>query len=149
MSPIQTFLPYADFEQSAAVLDYKRLGAQINECCTLLGALHETNEKGGYANHPAAKMWRGHELQLAQFGLVCEEEWEKRGYKVRKNRTTLEQHLDWARDGEMAHPWWFGLPAVHLQYQRLLLLKNYDLYSQYFPGVKPLADASEFVYPEN
>ena len=139
-------MPHPDFEKSAAALDYRRLGAQINECCTMLGALHETNENGGYRNHVVTRMWEGHELQLARFGLVCEDEWEKRGYKVRANRATLENHFDWARDGDMTYPSWFGLPAVHLQYQGLLVWKDPAHYGPQFPGVAPI-HKDDFVYP--
>lgn len=143
---MQTFLPYPDFAMSAAVLDYRRLGSQVHEVAQLLDALHETNN-GGYRNHVVARMWRGHELQLAQFGLVCEEEWEKRGYKIRVEKAQIEQHMEWARDGDMSLPSWHG-GDIHHRYQRLLLFKNYDLYSPYFPGVTPYRDASEFSYPD-
>ena len=145
---MQTFLPFPDFHESAHALDYRRLGGQINEVNQLLDALHETNN-GGYRNHPVTHMWRGHELQLCMFGLACEQEWESRGYKERVNKKRIEQHMDWARDGEMSMPWWHGLPAVHLQYQRLLLFKDIDYYGPKFPGVLPLESADEFVYPEN
>jgi hypothetical protein len=143
---MQTFLPHSDFAQSAAVLDYRRLGSQVHEVSQILDALHETNN-GGYRNHPVTKMWRGHELQLAQFGLVCEEEWERRGYKVRVEKQQIEQHMDWARDGDMSLPEWFG-GSIHLRYQRLLLWKNYAYYSKFFPGVLPYGDKDEFYYPE-
>lgn len=145
---MQTFLPYADFEKSAAVLDNKRLGSQCLEINTLLGALHETNN-GGYRNHPVTKMWAGHELALCGFGLACHEEWEKR-YKRRKDFATLEYHIELASSGDlenMEKPEWFGREDVHLAYQQLLLFKNFAHYSKFFPKVRAFTSADEFIYP--
>lgn len=58
---MQTFLPYADFDESARALDPKRLGNQVyRECLTLI--------RGGWPNHPASRMWRGYECALACYG---------------------------------------------------------------------------------
>lgn len=146
---MQTFLPYPDFEKSAAVLDSRRLGSQIMEVNTLLGALHETNN-GGYRNHVVTRMWAGHELALCGFGFACHEEWERR-YKRRKDLVKLEEHMELASSGDlenMEKPAWFGRPEVHVAYQRLLLFKNYEHYSQYFQGVPAFSSADEFEYPE-
>lgn len=146
---MQTFLPFPDFAHSAEVLDYRRLGSQIHECSQILDALHETNN-GGYRTHIVTRMWRGHELALCGFAFACEDEWEKRGYKRRAEVDNLVQHLSWASSGDvdMTKPSWFGDPAVHVGYQRLLLFKNFDHYSKHFPGVEPFADSSEFKYPD-
>jgi hypothetical protein len=65
---VQTFLPLPDFAESAAVLDRQRLGKQRVEVLQLLGAL--TGQRPGWVNHPAARMWRGHERALARYGLA-------------------------------------------------------------------------------
>jgi hypothetical protein len=49
---MQSFLPYSDFAESAAVLDSRRLGKQR-----------------------AAAMWAGYEEALVRYGLVVCEEW--------------------------------------------------------------------------
>lgn len=142
---MQTFLPYADFEQSAACFDYRRLGSQINECTQLLDALHETNN-GGYRNHTVTRMWKFYEFQLATFGLVCEDEWESRGYRVRVNRAKLEQHLEWAESGSQEFPFWFGDSEVHDRYKRLLIWKKPDFYQPKWPDLTPL-HKDDFIYP--
>lgn len=55
--PVQTFLPYPDFERSAAVLDPARLGKQRVETLQVLRALELPDY--GWRNHPAVGMWRG------------------------------------------------------------------------------------------
>lgn len=145
---MQTFLPEPDFALSAAALDDKRLGSQINEVCTILGALHETNENGGYYNHPVTRMWKFYEYQLAKFGLACEDEWEARGFKVRKNRKTLETHLGYAEDGESSRefPYWFGEVELHDRYKTLLISKNPAYYSTKWPRI-PFRPDYKFEYP--
>lgn len=76
---MQTFLPYPDFEESAACLDNKRLGKQRVEVLQILKAL--TGESKGWMNHPATKMWRGSELHLIDYGMYICREWRKRGFK--------------------------------------------------------------------
>jgi len=75
---MQTFLPYAEFERSAEVLDYRRLGKQRVETWQLIRAIN--GETRGWRNHPAAVMWRDHVPALALYGKVICEEWIRRGY---------------------------------------------------------------------
>src|SRR3954469_7896888 len=56
MAPMQTFLPVADFEESARLLDSPRLGKQRVETLQVLRALELPDY--GWANHPVATMWR-------------------------------------------------------------------------------------------
>ena len=146
---MQTFLPYPDYTQSAHVLDYRRLGAQINEVQILLGALHETNN-GGYRNHSVTNMWRGHELALCEFGLTCLDEWHSRDYKHREsNEKALQWHLELAgAGGDLERPPWFGERWVHTQYQGLLVWKDPGYYTRFFPGVRAVSN-KEFIYPKN
>ena len=51
---MQTFLPYPDFEASAAVLDDRRLGTPRVETYQILRAL--TWPRYGWKNHPAVRM---------------------------------------------------------------------------------------------
>lgn len=55
---MQTFLPYPDFERSAAALDYRRLGKQRIEAYQILQTL-QNPEQRSWRNHPAVRMWRG------------------------------------------------------------------------------------------
>ena len=142
---MQTFLPYPDFAASAASLDYRRLGKQITECRQILDALHEVSK--GWANHPVTLMWKGHELALCGFAFACEEEWERRGYKVRADVPHLEQHQDWASSGDMENmdkPEWFGDLEVHQNYMRILYTKDPEFYGPKFGKLEPLY---KFPYP--
>src|SRR3954464_13032787 len=54
---MQTFLPVADFTDSARLLDSPRLGKQRVETLQILRAIELPDY--GWANHPAVLMWRG------------------------------------------------------------------------------------------
>lgn len=103
---MQTFLPYADFAESARVLDYRRLGKQRVEVKQLLLALgvpvgEHIPKQSSWINHPAAKMWRGFEESLAHYGVCICREWRVRGY----NDTLLPQFEALVRDSTSPPPW--------------------------------------------
>ena len=58
---MQTFLPYKDFRKSLQCLDYRRLGKQRVEAMQIHNILTGKNESSAWVNHPAVKMWKGHE----------------------------------------------------------------------------------------
>lgn len=122
---MQTFVPCISFDESAKCLDYRRLGKQRVETLQILNAL--TNPGYGWANHPATKMWRGHESGLCAYGLAICSEWISRGYKDTcynkiKNITEPDLHD--------LPPWW-GDDRVHSSHRANLLRKLPQHYSQY------------------
>ena len=84
---MQTFLPYPNIWASARCLDDKRLGKQRVECKQILITLgvdvgeHRGNPESRWRNHPAVRMWRGHELYLAEYGEIMCAAWRNRGFK--------------------------------------------------------------------
>lgn len=142
---MQTFLPFPNFEDSAACLDRQRLGKQRVEVVQILNVLHEVTTSG-WVNHPAVKMWRGYEPQLAEYGLAVCEEWVKRGYLDNKCGLKIAWHLECATSGDftMNKPPWFGNIDFHLSHQSNLLRKDPEHYGKYFPGVP---DDLPYVWP--
>lgn len=122
---MQTFLPVPNFAASAALLDYRRLGKQRVEVKQLLNALKGTRK--GWANHPAAIMWRGYESALMAYGNACIFEWTSRGY-----RNTMPY---WQVPIVYEVPWWLGDERFHRSHQSNLLRKDPEWYGRYFPGV--------------
>ena len=93
---MMTFRPYADHEQSARVLDDKRLGKQRLEAYQIMGAMMAplTGEVGGWTNHPVVQMWGGrpnpyidhacgelHLRDLLEYYYAIRNEWRRRGFK--------------------------------------------------------------------
>lgn len=118
---MQTFLPYASFEKSAACLDYRRLGKQRVEAKQLLNAISPGYDKG-WKNHPAARMWRGYSPALSHYMNVCILEWMKRGYKNNMKLAFIDE--------EVIMPDWIG-GAIHESHKGNLLRKDPIFYGKY------------------
>lgn len=141
---MQTFLPFPDFEATAAVLDSRRLGKQRVEALQILRAI--TVPGYGWRHHPAARMWRGHEEALAAYGVAICREWCRRGHadtcdvKIRHEVAALG--VDHVRSqAELgaagALPPWLGDEAFHRAHRSSLLAKDPAWYGQVFPDVPP------------
>jgi Pyrimidine dimer DNA glycosylase len=139
---MQTFVPYADFKQSAKVLDRTRLGKQRVENLQILKAL--IDPKYGWQNHPAVKMWRNHRGALIKYQRAICEEWTSRGYKD----TCLEKSILLAGDWEQSEwelPAWVGNEQVHLSHRSNLLRKAPEHYAMLFE--QGLSDNLPYYWP--
>jgi hypothetical protein len=149
---VQTFLPYSDFAESAAVLDSRRLGKQRSENIQVLRAL--TVPGYGWRRHPAAAMWAGYEEALVRYGLVVCEEWLGRGHAdttaatlvadlhATTGITVVRAQGELGDAGEL--PPWLGDPAFHRSHQSALALKDPAHYRPRFPDVP---DGLSYVWP--
>ena len=122
---MQTFLPVADFEQSAKMLDYRRLGKQRVEGMQLLNAMQPDYDKKGWVKHPAKIMWDGYEDALKHYVNVMIAEWKKRGY----NNTM--KFYDTPLDFDL--PSWLGNDKIHKSHRLNLLRKEFKHYAQLWP----------------
>lgn len=136
---MQTFLPVSDFEESARILDYQRLGKQRVEVLQLLQALF--GEKVGWINHPATKMWKGHTNALVLYGVAVCLEWRQRGYKD----TCLEKiQSHWRDELNTDMPNWINNPDFFAAHRSNLLRKKPEYYSK-FNWVEP--DTLPYIWP--
>jgi hypothetical protein len=116
---MQTFLPYADFVQSARCLDWRRLGKQRVEAMQI----HNTLVNGSrWENHPAVLMWSGFENALLSYMNECIREWISRGYNNTMKIADVES---------FELPDWFGLDVFHASHRSNLLRKDFNWYSQF------------------
>lgn len=78
---MNSFLPYESYTQSAKVLDNLRLNSCINEALVILRSHSKVYDikprtgLSGWEAHTVALFWKGHEYQLAQYGLALAKEW--------------------------------------------------------------------------
>ena len=100
---MQTFLPYASFEQTATILDWKRLGKQRLEGMQIIKIITIPDYVGAWAHHPAVKMWRSYENALKLYVNTMITEWKRRGYV----NTMLYYDLSGV---EIIFPEWLGDP---------------------------------------
>lgn len=138
---VQTFLPYADFERSARVLDAKRLGKQRVECIQVVRGL--TRPDYGWRHHPAVLMWKGHEEALGRYAFTCCEVWTERGFAdtcaatiaadLREAGVTTVRSQAELDDAGLL-PRWLGQEAFHRSHRSSLLRKDPEHYRPMFPG---------------
>ena len=126
---MQTFLPYADFAASAYALDRQRLGKQRVENLQIMRAL--TLPEAGWKNHPATKMWEGHEWALLEYQRAICAEWGSRGYKDTCLDKTEQRFLEFMNYNPVNYdmPSWLGDEAFHASHRSNLLRKDPDHYS--------------------
>lgn len=128
---MQTFLPYPNFAASAMVLDRQRLNKQVLEARQILSAIQNG---GGWRNHPAVRMWRGHTNALRLYHDVMLREWVRRGYK-----TTQSELLPPPTDDTLRQIWvesiimpsWLGRGDFHSAHRAALLAKDPTHYSRF------------------
>jgi hypothetical protein len=135
---MQTFLPVADFTESARLLDNPRLGKQRVECLQVLRALELPDY--GWANHPVVTMWRGHTAGLVVYALAMVRVWRERGFADTTEALIAEFAPDAATmTQEQAAaagllPSWVGDEELHLSHRSNLLAKDREFYRPRFPG---------------
>lgn len=137
---MQTFLPHADFEESARALDDRRLGKQRVEALQILRAL--TRPVYGWKQHPAVRMWQGFEEALGSYGLAVCHEWRRRGFTDTVETKILDElrgagvavpPRTQARLAEAgALPPWLGEEPLHRAHRSALLRKDREHYSEQF-----------------
>jgi len=110
---MQTFLPHPSFFDSARCLDRARLGKQRVEARQLITAL---KQGGGWANHPAARMWRGYTDALGAY------------YDAGDGFSFVQHSLD---EGQIPLPPWLGDRAFHASHRSNLLRKDPAHYGQF------------------
>lgn len=128
---MQTFLPYGDFKSCARVLDRQRLGKQRVENLQIMKALLLGV---GWVNHPATKMWRGHEGALLSYQYYICREWKRRGYKDtcwEKTRDLYYEHSNGLARHNALLPPWFGKKRLHSSHRANLLRKDPDHYGRF------------------
>ena len=134
---MQTFLPYPNLKKSLKVLDNKRLGKQRVEAYQILNILLNRTYTKGWKNHPAVKMWQGHENALKLYFNKAVKLWISRGFK---NNMKLE-----VIESKITFPEWFGNKKFHSSHRSNLLRKDYEFYSKF--GWKEPTDIPYF-WPE-
>lgn len=132
---MQTFLPYPEYCLSAIVLDKSRAGNQVwKEGWPL--------SRGKWPNHPASKMWQGHQHSLCDY-LLCivdvlkEREWARPEIIYKWGEYLLYRKLQLPDTGP---PLWLGDERLHSSHRAALLHKKPEWYSQYGWAEEPKLD---------
>lgn len=131
---MQTFLPYPDFRASANILDMKRLGKQRVEAYQILCCLLNVRCMQ-WKNHPAVKMWVGHEYALVDYIICMCQEWIMCGYRdtvLAKTMALVNAHMAGKKTFSKERPRWVGNVEFHQSHQSNLIRKNAKYYRKRF-----------------
>jgi hypothetical protein len=149
---MQTFLPVADFADSARLLDSPRLGKQRVETLQILRAIELPDY--GWANHPAVLMWRGRTPALVAYGLAMARVWQERGFadstenqigEFAPEVVNLPQE-ELAASGLL--PSWLGDEELHRSHRSNLIAKDPAFYrSRFAERFGPEPDDLPYVWP--
>ena len=118
---MQTFLPYSNFQKTAEVLDWRRLGKQRVEGMQIIKTIL-TPEQKGWRNHPIVIMWTPYVTALMLYTNTIINEWIKRGYN---------NNMELYKISSIIMPDWLGNEKFHSSHRANLLRKDYDYYSQF------------------
>lgn len=121
-----TFLPFANFKESAIVLDNRRLIKQLVENEQILNVLD--NPSAPWGRHPSVISWRGYRGGLVDYSLAIGAEIKRRGYKcdivlprIIKNHN---DHNDHCEGSAVKLPNWIGVEINHSSFRGRLKCKG-------------------------
>lgn len=121
ISQMQTFLPYASFQESLESLDKGRLFKQCVEGNQILTSLLQG---GGWKNHPAVKAWKSHELALMLYVSKAIEIAENRGVKPDKTKDNFARLSAGCDFSNPELPSWISREDIHASHRGRLLCKG-------------------------
>jgi hypothetical protein len=150
---MQTFLPVADFEDGARLLDSPRLGKQRVETLQILRALELPDY--GWTSHPVVRMWRGRTPALVAYGLAMVRVWRERGF-ADTTETLIGEFAPEVIGSSQADldaagmlPSWLGDGALHLSHRSNLIAKDPEYYRARFTELfGPEPDDLPYLWPE-
>lgn len=131
---MQTFVPLANFYETARCLDYRRCGKQRVEAMQLINIIEGKSKSKAWKNHPAVGMWRDYLNCLKVYHDTMIDEWVRRGYKntMKKYNVSMEESVYFPR--------WFGDDDFHSRHRAALLAKNPEWYGQFGWKEEPKID---------
>jgi hypothetical protein len=113
------FLPDKNYYKCGDILDSSRLGNQVwRESVTLL--------RGGWPNHPAAKLFKGYMHSFCEYNLALAQAMTIRGLYSKKTQAKWTQF--WAEKAVgfeyKGDPPWLGDPEFHSRHRGVLIAKG-------------------------
>ena len=113
--------------------------------CDRITWLFQPLPNSSWSNHPAARMWRGHEWALLQYQRAIVDEWILRGHTDTCWHKTRALFIDRCnRQLPDRRPPWLGDKDFHLAHQSNLVRKDPEHYRPQFPDVP---DDLPYIWP--
>lgn len=117
---MQVFLISKDFQETAKVLDDKRLVKQNLEARQILNTLIGKSE--GWKNHPAVLAFKGYEKYLARYGLAINAECIARGFKG--SNADFFNEIVLSKDYVDSEPAWLSNQSIFVSHRGRLKCKG-------------------------
>lgn len=125
---MQTFLPHSTFDKCAQALDNKRLNKQILEGYQILNVNSGMSKTGGWRNHPAVLMWKGHEGSLLQYIQEMIIEAKLRGINTEGNENNIKSLFNKVGDAwNYSPPLWMN---DNIKLMRVITTHRYNLFKK-------------------
>ena len=99
--------------------------------------------RGGWPNHPASKMWRGHEYHLGLYLLAGIQVLAERGKYYSEIHKKIEFEMTKFKDTGV--PTWLGDGSFHRSHRSNLLRKFPEHYRKFWPNDP---DNLPYIWPE-
>ena len=147
---MQTFVPFADLQDSAAILDNRRLNKQLLEGRQIYKILSSNQRSGAWANHPAVRMWRNYDTGFFSYLQAIKDECVYRGISTEKNwNVIIEMHNNnWHRGDNPVLPAWWGDERVHQSHRNNLYRKDPNYYAEFmFDSFISCCDKCNYYWP--
>jgi len=118
---MQTFLPFPSFEQTANVLDNRRLFKQSMECKQILSAI--LGASNGWRNHCITRLWENNPDHLLNY-------WKAINWELVNRNMKFIPTPEW-KIPETRKPDFLGKEFFHSAYRAHLLAKNQEWYGSF------------------
>ena len=127
---MQTFITNSTDSLGVENLDNKRLNKQLLEARQILNILvtmrNDSTATPAWRNHPAVKMWRGHEWQLFRYCIRVVIAMQERGISYSKNYDAIDQLIKQVPDITADDiPKWMADP---IQFDKIITTHRSSLY---------------------
>lgn len=123
---MQTFIISPYYQETAEILDNRRLNKQITEAGQLIDII--SGKKDYYKNHPATRMWFGHLCALKLYYNMMLEVWLSRGKKYKNSPFVI-----FGPSFSCHIPSWILDSRIHETHKQRLCQKDFDFYKPKFP----------------
>jgi len=147
---MQTFVPFADMQESVVVLDNKRLNKQLLEGRQIYNILSSGRTTGGWVRHPAVLMWRNYDNALYAYLFNVMLECDYRGISTDKNWSAIVKmhENNWDRGNNIVMPPWWGDERVHQSHRNNLYNKDPEFYAEFVHDkAVSCCDSCSYVWP--
>jgi hypothetical protein len=147
---VQTFMPMISYRASADALDNVRQNNQINECKAIFMTLAGLSD--AWSNHPATRMWKGHELALLAYGgTVAAAYRDRKGLAYEKRQAWFfemsKEHKSKFSARSVLVPPWVGDLNFHRSHRSSLLSKDPEYYGD--KGWGDIPDRMPLLWPRS